>query len=120
MRGFKRDEHSTRLIRFLDSRSFLSLPKAIKGECDIPDAHFILHGKDKANQRILLFERDRECGICRHEFVDENEGEWDHIRTTAGERCDCLANGRRVHVHCHQKRHAVRSPRFGMQEAQRA
>ena len=133
MRGFKRDERATRealATGFLeDRRSFISQPKAIKGECDEPKPHLLLQGKDKGPIRAEIFRRNREengglnrCWKCKRHVFEENlywsgpdgvvrSGEWDHIRNKPGERCDCPENGRVACRECHKERHP--RPQFG-------
>src|ERR1700674_163114 len=118
-RGFKRDETKTAEARntglyCLDRRSFISLPKIIKGECTEPKPHVILFGEDKAPVRAEIFRRNREenrtrdgapnrCWKCHAQVFEHRmegwteellspSGEWDHIRNKPGERCDCPEN----------------------------
>lgn len=140
-RGFKSDRETTKLarssgwylpemddlsgdllrdvFRLSDPRSFVSLPKLIKGESDLPKAHLVLYGKeDKARVRAEIFRRNREenggnnkcwkCGCPLYEIATWNGGpvgEWDHIRNKPGERCDCPENGRVACRACHKPRH---------------
>jgi hypothetical protein len=129
-RGFKRDEDATLAARFEDYRSFVSQPKAINGECDVPRPHVVLYGRaDKARVRKIIFEKNRQengginrCWNCRklvlekaHEmFAAHFCGEWDHIRNKPGERCDCPDNGRVACPTCHRQRHV--RPRWTVDE----
>ncbi len=124
LRGFKRDVSVTSEAldygTLADHRSFISQPKIIKGECEKPEPHLILYGKDKGPIRAEIFRRNREanggvnrCWKCSKQVfefitsdgVEEWRGEWDHIRNKPGERCDCPANGRVVCRKCHSDRH---------------
>lgn len=118
-RGFKRDLQATadayRLGTLVDKkrRSFISLPKFIEGEGEVP--HLILYGHDKGPIRAAIFMANRQqnqgvtkcwnCGAYLTEFEGYKVGEWDHIRNKQGERCDCRANGRIVCQPCHRLRH---------------
>jgi hypothetical protein len=119
-RGFKRDEGRTLAMRFEDERSFVSQPKAIKGECDVPRPHLVLYGfEDKTRVRKIIFDKNRqesrdgfahcwECGCLVGEETSGlgfPRGEWDHIRNNAGQRCDCPENGRVACPACHRQRH---------------
>src|ERR1700674_2615333 len=127
-RGFKRDETKTAEAKntglyCLDRRSFISLPKIIKGECTEPKPHVILFGKDKAPIRAEIFRRNREanrtrdgapnrCWKCHKQVLefapypfDLDQGHWHHVRHKAGERCDCPENGVVSCVDCHRKEH---------------
>lgn len=119
-RGFRRDEAATLAARFEDYRSFVSQPKAIKGECDEPKAHLVLYGADKAPIRAEIFRRNREaksglnrcvkCGQIVYERVREGSrwrfgGQWHHIRHRDGERCDCPENGAVSCWACHKPEH---------------
>lgn len=122
-RGFKRDLQATadayRLGTLVDKkrRSFISLPKFIEGEGEVP--HLILYGADKGPIRAAIFKLNREsrgggnlnrCSKCFRivsEDSDEpwTQGQWDHIRNKNGERCDCIANSRVLCDTCHRLRH---------------
>jgi hypothetical protein len=124
VRGFKRDTPATKAAHFADKRSFVSLPKVITGDCDEPKPHLILYGVDKAPIRAEIFRRNREanggvnrCWKCNRpvaeyprdvtdEIYDSTpRGEWDHRRNKAGQRCDCVSNGRVACHKCHSERH---------------
>jgi hypothetical protein len=126
-RGFKRDNSATAAQGFHDRRSFVSLPKAISGECEEPEPHLILYGlRDKAFVRTEIFKRNRlankgktlcaKCGcrIYEHdpmELLGSVKGEWNHIRHKPGERCDDPENGECLCWICHREEHV--RPRFG-------
>jgi hypothetical protein len=128
-RGFKRDRQATSCVRFLDKRSFMSQEKQIGPHGGI---HFILYGADKGPMREQIFHRNREnnggenrcvkCGRRVYEHVHEDlqahfGGEWHHIRSKPGERCDCPQNGEVVcggATGCHRNEHP--KPRWTAQE----
>ncbi len=127
-RGFK---FGVRMDWMQDPASFLSQPKAIKGEnMDGPAPHLLLGPKDKGRMRVQIFLRNRQkhgginrCDECSHPVIEFKEdifniqqrpGEWDHIRNQPGTRCDCIDNARVLcggREGCHSKRHL--RPRFG-------
>lgn len=130
MRGFKVSRVETEIYKFLDGRSFISQEKQV-GKAGEPGAHggthFLLYGKDKSWMREIIFRENREanggfnvCVECRRrvvESVDESSsvyGEWDHIRSKGGQRCDCSANGQVLCFTCHKSKHV--GPRFGKRE----
>ena len=114
-----------RLAWFQDEGSFISQPKAIKGECDEPRSHLLLEGLDKGPIRAEIFRRNREvnhnvvggtahcwnCGRTVFETLPESIakveliGQWDHIRNKPGERCDCPENGARCLLDLSQRTH---------------
>lgn len=116
-RGFKRDEAATLAARFEDYRSFVSQPKAIKGECDEPKAHLVLYGADKAPIRAEIFRRNREansglnrcvkcdCIVFELDEWSYRRGQWHHVRHKSGERCDCSENGEVWCSICHKGEH---------------
>jgi hypothetical protein len=134
-RGFKKNERATRealATGFLqDKGSFISQPKAIKGECEGPKPHLVLKrgSADMAVVRAEIFRRNRAkykggcrcegCGDEVFEHLEDSEvgkwgmqrGEWHHIRNKAGERCDDPENGEVICHRCHSERHP--RPQFG-------
>src|ERR1035437_8755490 len=101
-----------------DRRSFISMPKAIPGECGEPRSHALLYGADKVLTRMLIFQRNRaenrgvnrccDCGkVVYEDFSSAGyfTGEWHHVRNKSGQRCDCLDNGLVTCRFCHKKRH---------------
>lgn len=110
-RGFHKDLPATEAAHFSDPRSFVSLPKAIQGECTEPKPHLVLYGKEDIHRvRIEVFRRNREengiasegvgmCWKCHRlvlEYADEldpRRGHWHHLRNKPGTRCDCPENG---------------------------
>ena len=114
-KGFKRDYAFTKTLCFSDERSFISL-----------SGHEVLYGKDKTYKRSTICERAKgKCQVCGKDAPLEGEdgyrGEWHHIETAIGKRCDCLHNaswrcGRFV-GDCHSKEHAKRAPRWTPKQA---
>lgn len=116
-RGFKRDEAATKAANFHDSRSFVSQPKIVEGECTEPKPHLVLARclEDKGPIRAEIFRRNRvkwngtnRCDKCELSVTEGPScftGEWDHIRNKPGERCDCPENGRVACRACHKERH---------------
>lgn len=121
-RGFKKDFVATSLAhinkQLSDPRSFISLPKHTHGDEAVP--HLILYGLDKGPIRAEIFRRDREnhhlagmdinrCRNCGKRVFESGwigrNGEWDHILSKAGQRCDCPENGRVVCRACHRASH---------------
>ena len=126
MRGFKRDEEATKAAGFADPRSFISMPKHIVGETDRPLPHCILYGEDKSRQRIFVFDTNRRrhkgwnacesCGktLWENTSYPPDRGEWHHIRSKAGERCDCVENSEVRCRSCHREEHV--QTQFGRTE----
>jgi hypothetical protein len=133
-RGFKRNERATRealATGFLqDKRSFISQPKAIKGECAEPRPHLLLEGVDKGPIRAEIFRRNREankgtnrCVKCGQAVAEDlhtcitgprRKGDWHHVRNKPGTRCDCPENGEVIcgdPAGCHSREHP--QPQFG-------
>jgi hypothetical protein len=131
-RGFKVNRWATRQARFSDSRSFVSISKAIPGECDKPKPHVLLYGKDKTMMRDRIFQRNRDannglyrCDGCTNQVAKDEYpswtppghnglGEWHHVRHRAGERCDCMANATILCRLCHRPRHPQTQFREGV------
>lgn len=112
-RGFRRDNAATNIARGLgelrDKRSFISLPKQTHGELQ---GHKILYGADKSAMRVYLFQvnwaQNNGIGRCENcgRHVTEVSGEWHHLRSKAGERCDCVPGNGAVFCHlCHHDAH---------------
>lgn len=124
-RGFKVDKEATRLACLDNTKSFVSQPKAIPGECDEPRPHLILYGQDKRMMRSTIFQHNREknhgttrCAECNRRVWEEGAagrgilaGEWHHVRNKGGERCDCQENGEVRCRECHGREHP--KPQFG-------
>lgn len=122
-RGFHKDLPATEAAHFSDARSFISLPKIIKGECTEPKPHLVLFGVDKGPVRAEIFRLNRlknggvnRCWKCNRPvaeyprdldelFDNTPRGDWDHVRNASGERCDCESNGRVACRQCHSERH---------------
>ena len=114
-RGFKRSPMATQVWNFEDEKSFVSTT-----------GHLVLWGKDKSKMREMVHGRAQgKCQACGKEAPLEGEegyrGEWHHIETAVGKRCDCLHNaswrcGRFV-GDCHSKEHAKRAPRWTPKQA---
>ena len=120
-RGFKKSPEETKLARFLDPRSFVSLPKMLK-HCP-NTVHSLLYGKDKGKWREQVWKkangRCEKCGAyAPFDGVDGYCGEAHHIGHKPAERCDCVANGswrcgrfvRDCHSGCHPKPQWTRKP----------
>lgn len=113
MRGFKVDHTATAAARvsgqIIDKRSFISLPKVIRGEGNgRPRPHLILYGADKTPVRQQIFDANRKthgginrCWSCNR-AGSWSTLEWDHIRNKSGQRCDCVQNGRLACPNCHR------------------
>ena len=119
-RGFRIDRQATadafRDGRLTDKRSFISLPKEIGSHTG---RHYILYGEDKKWMRARIFEYNRskhwpgvnccfQCGCIVSgcpPIRGYPRGEWHHIRSKPGERCDCLENGVVACAKCHRDQH---------------
>lgn len=115
-RHFRRWPAQTELAHYLDRRSFVSLPD-IHG---VP--HEILFGEDCTTRRRDLFERSE--GLCELQANADcrvvatwDDGEWHHVNTQPGKRCDCLHAAKWSCKNCHQLLHSWRNPQFTQREA---
>lgn len=128
MRGFKVDHMATALARlegeFLltDARSFVSQPKITNHTNGVALHHLLLKGADKGAMRAEIFRLDREqngdenkCWECGRIVIESEEdygfdmgytvGQWHHINSKAGQRCDCRQNGAVSCDRCHRSAH---------------
>lgn len=124
-RGFHKDEQATKAANFLDRRSFVSLPKVTPHTNGAAEPHFLLYGKDKGPIRAEIFRRNRQenqsdvsrcwnCGVPCYEKNDFYRGEWHHVNSGAGERCDCVENSVVSCAKCHRAEHV--QTQFGKTE----
>lgn len=123
-RGFHVDHAATALARLegdfilTDPRSFVSQPKITNHTNGLALPHLLLKGADKGAMRAEIFRRDREangginrcwdCGLMVEEHPGDHmafPGEWDHINSKPGQRCDCAPNGRVSCRQSHRARH---------------
>lgn len=115
MRGFKNSRVETEIYKFLDGRSFISQEKQVgrAGESGAHGGtHFLLYGSDKGWMREIIFRENREanggfnvCAACKCRVFEHAGAEWDHVRSKAGERCDCKQNSQILCAPCHRKKH---------------
>lgn len=122
MRGFKRDNETTRLYGFKDRRSFVSLPKVMPHTNGVELSHIIAYGVDVIPIREECLKRSaikngeprcKKCGVRVSDFVSETHplrAEMHHIFHKPGERCWCQANLEILCHRTHAEQHANRRP----------
>jgi hypothetical protein len=102
MRGHKRDEPLTKMLRenglLLDAHSFVGYDLEMK-------PHVLLKGGDIILQReaVLIKSRYR-CADCKRVLLPGEE-ELDHIQGGLSGRCDCRHNLQILCGDCHRKKH---------------
>jgi hypothetical protein len=114
MRGHKRDEPLTKMLRenglLLDAHSFVGYDLQMQ-------PHILLKGPDIILQReaVLIKSRNR-CAGCKRVLLPGEE-ELDHIQGGLSGRCDCRHNLQILCFDCHRKKHV--RVKFGGSNANR-